>query len=313
MTRSADKRFLALAGYNAGLTNGTALQNTLSADVPRGVVTIEWQSQVTLAIADTNAYSAAHFRGAATDGTNNFWGSGSAEGTYYFGLNSSAGPVQTIFPNTRSVDIFNGKLYCVSAQSGNNGVMEMDGLPTGAATVNILFAGSASTTDLAVNSNRTLIYVTSNGGIHRWEYDGSTWTNAYTLNSAISEGARYVTADFSGATPLIYATTVEANGLNRLVRIVDTNSTATATTLATSGPNQLFKGIRFGPSQSAVVLQPTLLFSRDGSNLILNWSGTFTLQSATNVTGPYMDVPSATSPHTNSTTSPAQQFFRLRN
>jgi hypothetical protein len=57
--------------------------------------------------------------------------------------------------------------------------------------------------------------------------------------------------------------------------------------------------------------RPTLLSSRNGSGLILNWNGGFILQSATNVQGPYSDVTSATSPYTNKPLLP-QQFFRLR-
>jgi hypothetical protein len=48
-------------------------------------------------------------------------------------------------------------------------------------------------------------------------------------------------------------------------------------------------------------------------NGILSWTGTSTLQSATNVAGPYLDVPGATSPYTNDSGALPQQFFRLRN
>jgi hypothetical protein len=55
---------------------------------------------------------------------------------------------------------------------------------------------------------------------------------------------------------------------------------------------------------------PMLEFQQNGNRLILQWDGNLTLQSATNVSGPYEDV-SGTSPYTNSFTSP-QRFFRLR-
>jgi hypothetical protein len=48
-------------------------------------------------------------------------------------------------------------------------------------------------------------------------------------------------------------------------------------------------------------------------NGVLSWTGAFTLQSATNVAGPYLDVPGATSPYTNDSGALPQQFFRLRN
>jgi hypothetical protein len=45
----------------------------------------------------------------------------------------------------------------------------------------------------------------------------------------------------------------------------------------------------------------------------LNWHGNFILQNATNVSGPYADLPGpiVVGPYTN-TTSATRQFFRLR-
>jgi hypothetical protein len=45
--------------------------------------------------------------------------------------------------------------------------------------------------------------------------------------------------------------------------------------------------------------------------VILNWGGSFFLQSATNVSGPYNDLINGTRPYTN-TSSSGQMFFRLR-
>jgi Immunoglobulin domain/Beta-propeller repeat len=51
----------------------------------------------------------------------------------------------------------------------------------------------------------------------------------------------------------------------------------------------------------------------DGTNLVISWAEGFTLQISTNgVAGPYYDVPSASSPFTNSIEAP-EQYFRLRN
>jgi hypothetical protein len=55
---------------------------------------------------------------------------------------------------------------------------------------------------------------------------------------------------------------------------------------------------------------PPLNFSRSGDNLILNWIGNYTLQSADFVTGPYLNVTGATSPYTVS--SGPTKFFRLK-
>jgi hypothetical protein len=56
----------------------------------------------------------------------------------------------------------------------------------------------------------------------------------------------------------------------------------------------------------------SVAFSRQGTNLVLTWPSGWTLQSATNVVGPYVDVSGATSPRTNNVTAEPQRFFRLR-
>jgi hypothetical protein len=55
----------------------------------------------------------------------------------------------------------------------------------------------------------------------------------------------------------------------------------------------------------------SLTFSKQGSNLMLTWPSGWTLQSATDVRGPYLDVEGATSPYTVDTTVGSQGFFRL--
>jgi hypothetical protein len=56
---------------------------------------------------------------------------------------------------------------------------------------------------------------------------------------------------------------------------------------------------------------PALNFQHSGSNLILIWTGSFILQTATDLSGPYTDVANAVSPYTASRTNP-KRFFRLR-
>jgi hypothetical protein len=57
---------------------------------------------------------------------------------------------------------------------------------------------------------------------------------------------------------------------------------------------------------------PVLGIQPTTNGIILTWSGPFTLQSALDVTGPYTDVPGATSPYYVNTTDHPQMFFRLR-
>lgn len=56
-----------------------------------------------------------------------------------------------------------------------------------------------------------------------------------------------------------------------------------------------------------------LSITREGANVILNWSGSYQLQSATSVIGPYTNVTGiTTAPYTNATAT-GMQFFRLAN
>jgi hypothetical protein len=56
---------------------------------------------------------------------------------------------------------------------------------------------------------------------------------------------------------------------------------------------------------------PVLIKNYFTNYVVLTWPNGI-LQDATNVTGPYLDVPGATSPYTNITTSPHDKFYRLR-
>lgn len=64
--------------------------------------------------------------------------------------------------------------------------------------------------------------------------------------------------------------------------------------------------------QSNLFVPPTLQLLRAGTNVVLTWSGAFTLQTATNLSGSFADVPGAASPYTNAFSADPQRFFRLR-
>jgi hypothetical protein len=59
---------------------------------------------------------------------------------------------------------------------------------------------------------------------------------------------------------------------------------------------------------------PTVLLDNSGATPTISWptAQSFTLQHATNVTGPYFDLPSATTPYTINTGLGPRQFFRVR-
>ena len=78
---------------------------------------------------------------------------------------------------------------------------------------------------------------------------------------------------------------------------------------ASSGPNGYADYVTIKYSSSVPL--PRLDFQLLNNQLVLSWTNAgFTLQSAPAVTGTFTNLPGATSPYTNVTTS-AQQFFRL--
>lgn len=66
-----------------------------------------------------------------------------------------------------------------------------------------------------------------------------------------------------------------------------------------------------GLTVSAVVTPPTLSYSVSGGQITLTWSGSFTLQSKTAITGTWADV-TPTSGHQEALNSSTTKFFRLR-
>lgn len=67
------------------------------------------------------------------------------------------------------------------------------------------------------------------------------------------------------------------------------------------------------PSGEVVPLpNPVFSWQRIQGQLVISWAGQATLQSSTNVVGPYVDVSNASSPYTNSSSQGPYRFFRLR-
>jgi len=139
-------------------------------------------------------------------------------------------------------------------------------------TLNIDVGPTASPNDFSISPDVTTVYIADDenfsssagyGGIERWDYNGSTYSLSYTLATGGNSfgGARTIVVDYSASGSwgagvngaVIYATTTEAS-TNRIVRIVDNGPGSTGVVLATAGPNQLYRGIRFGPAPAGVAI-----------------------------------------------------------
>jgi hypothetical protein len=281
MTRSLDRSTLALIGYNTNRNAVTgSLANQAATAVPRAIATVDALGNFAMLQASPTAYSLNNARCAASDGTNNFWTAGGNAGTLYFNPPQPPGTIQNAVANTRYTKIIGGRLY-FSTFSGAGGIytFQGDGLPKSSAVTNLLFStGSGSNpTAFDINPSLTIAYVADQrpnaGGIQKWTNNGTAWIQAY--NFSTGAGAFGLVADFSGPAPVIYATTSEASS-NRLVQIVDTNSTATVNLLASAGSERLFRGLDFTPERASVSSPVSININSAATNIVLSWSASAT-------------------------------------
>ncbi|HVM50392.1 MAG TPA: hypothetical protein VMU04_20365 [Candidatus Acidoferrum sp.] len=141
--------------------------------------------------------------------------------------------------------------------------------------------------------------LTSSGWFNTTGQRSVGWHHGRTVfGPTLADGtANYVFYIDDMVNPVFWHNSVSTRGLN----VVEINTDY--------GPTSgYFDDVTF----SVVATPPTPSASLVGTNLVLTWSGAFTLQSATNVVGPYYDIGSG-SPFTNSVTTKPMQFFRLKN
>ena len=276
---SADRHLLTMAGYggvNLLQTNGTPSL----LDIGRAFCTVDaaGKEQTTI-YRNTFGVDKMNPRGMVTDGTNNFWGCGNSLGTVYYRGGSSNDPVSfTDAPSSRDVKIIGNVLYV----SLNSADATASGLPAGVyafvnvagkpvalprtedAKLNLVVQAQEPYTKVAgfdMNSQGSIAYIAdTQSGIQKYVKTDGVWKFAYNFSIPQTlpdsdnrgKGCFGLAVDFSGAAPILYATTTEGRGGsvngNRVIQIVDTNSTATVTTLVSApSSNIVYRGIDFTP------------------------------------------------------------------
>ncbi|WP_198174754.1 beta strand repeat-containing protein [Spirosoma arboris] len=263
---SADGRYLTMVGYDADVaTAGVASSGSFD----RVVALIDNNRSIntTTVLPQSAAYNTNNIRSAVSSDGTAIWTAGTASTNSRGGVRATTlgatdggTQVSSTVTNIRVVGIFNSQLYVSTSSSTFLGVSSVGtGLPTssGNTTTLVVNAGSGSNTyDFAFNSDGTVCYVadgrTTGGGVQKWTNSGGTWSLAYTLPVGGTAGAYGLAVDFSGANPVIYASTFETSStaINRIVKLTDTGSDATASTFATAPANTVFRGIAFAPSNS---------------------------------------------------------------
>lgn len=155
--------------------------------------------------------------------------------------------------------------------------------------------------------------------MQRWDFTGGAWSFTYAFMGLTNAGARGLAVDFTGANPILYATTAQATN-NQLVSLTDSGPAAAVIPLATAGVNQVFRGLAFAPCGSSA---PRFLGGNpSASGFELTWtaliSRNYTLEYKDNLAGTNwltLTNISAMTPVV-STTAPASaagasRFFRL--
>ena len=274
---------IVIAGYSLRSTSGS-LANSTSAAVPRTVGFTSMSGTVTMGAGLTNDHSGNNIRGAASSDGSQYWTSGGNEGIRWASntLDTTSDVVSATVTNTRNLNIFDNQLYFSTGSGSSRGVYAVGtGLPNSGPTTatNVInMGGSASPYDflmLDLNPNVAgldTMYVADDrasaaGGIYRFDFNVTVWTQAYILGTgAANVGARGLAGyvDPTGAV-ILFATTGESTGANRLIQITDTGAASPALTLATSGTNQAFRGVEIfvpTPGAAALVGMGTLMIGR---------------------------------------------------
>ncbi|MDQ3918921.1 MAG: Ig-like domain repeat protein, partial [Acidobacteriota bacterium] len=258
MTRSADGRYLILAGYDANI--GTSVTSSNSSSINRVIGRVDALGTVDTTTALADNISPGNARGAAsTDGTD-MWMTTSSSGIRYVAFGGTASTQLSSSPtNTRATNIFNNQLYITSASGAFQGVATVGtGTPTTSGQTTTALPGfptaSGPSPHTFVFFNSSTIYVAddrataSGGGLQKWTLSGGTWSLSKTFISGLTAGLRGVTLSVNGSgQPVLWATT--ADSTSKLVTVTDTGSAADSfTTVVTAGANKAFRGIAFAPA-----------------------------------------------------------------
>jgi hypothetical protein len=275
MTVSQNGAYLNLGGFNVSQPYsgpGTVGSGNITI---RGIAAIDSYGYYMLALTNLSLYNAnTQFRSVVSaDGVSQFWTTGvasSVAGMKYVHDGGATTAIAGGLAGTRVVDITpHGNLAFTDAgDSGLSGLNGLSGLPIQQtlSTPFINVGQSASPNDFSISPDVATVYIADDenfttsagsGGIQRWDNVGGSYQYAYTLPTGgnLLGGARCLAVNYSASVSwgagvtgaIIYATTSEGS-TNYIVRIVDNGANSTGTIFATAGPNQLYRGMRFGPS-----------------------------------------------------------------
>ncbi|HYF29817.1 MAG TPA: T9SS type A sorting domain-containing protein [Chitinophagaceae bacterium] len=282
ITRSTNREYLAVVGFNA--TPGTSVSLSNAATINRVVGLIRYDGTINTTTALSDYASAGQPMAAITNDGTNIWATGSTGGVRYTTAGTVGTTVQlaTTPTNLRVPEINDGQLY-VSLPAGGVATVGT-GLPTTAGQTITILPGLPSSggspyqyvfmdMDAGVAGSDVLYIADATNGILKFSLVGGTWT----ANGSAGVGTdvyRGLTATRSGSTVTLYAT--RAN--SQLVSLVDASGyngtlSGTPTLLATAATNTAFRGVALSPT---IFNLPVKLLSitaqRNEKAVLVNWS-----------------------------------------
>ncbi|HEX4824085.1 MAG TPA: hypothetical protein VFV19_07210 [Candidatus Polarisedimenticolaceae bacterium] len=269
LSRSADDSYLTLAGYGAN-PGSPSVASSNPTFVPRVVCRVDVGGNIDTTTRLTSAFSSGDVKDAVSNDGTTFWVSGASTGSsggIWYATLGAAGGTQVLSSPTdvRTVGIYGGQLYADSPSSPTTNVFTVgSGLPTTTGQSAGALTGLPSLTNsepegfafFDLNPNvagiDTLYLADSRGlamggGIQKWTWNGTAWTQVATFNSGITAGIRdLAAAKMPDGTIAIFATTVSAPV--ELVKFIDDFvHPPTATVLATAPARYSYRGVAISP------------------------------------------------------------------
>jgi hypothetical protein len=265
--------FIAMSGYNSAVgTASVASSNTKVGTVLDGSGSVASRNLFPTS-GSPLPFTGNNFRSMIATSANTFYATGAGNsgtgGAWYYN-GSSYTQLSTDVTNLRTVGIFGGQLYASSSSGSFLGITKIgNGLSTtgGQSTTVAINTGTGSSsygfTMFDTNNDNVLdlAYIaddrsTTGGGLQKWVFNGTTWTNSWSLlvNNSLNTLSATTASGFAGLRGLtgtwdavngaqLFATTTEGSN-NRLISITDTGLTPTTySTLASAGANYVFRGV----------------------------------------------------------------------
>lgn len=287
LSRSADSRYLLLAGYNSD--TGIDVKAASAAVIQRTIARVDALATINIStLLGTTAFSANNVRTATSSDGTNYWAGGANSGIRYGTIGDSSVRVTsaTTSANFRALSIFNGQLYASSTSGSTKGILSIGtGLPTDSSNgVLTLLPGIPTTgspyqfyfADLDVTvPGVDVLYIADDGaatGIQKYSLVGGTWVSNGSLLPAVT-GTRGLAAITSGTNVAMVTTTatkmyslIDASGYNQPI-------TGTFTEMATAATNTAFRGVALAPIAAVAPLKLVsfkAMLANDGANL--NWT-----------------------------------------